>query len=134
MGGTMDGPEADSWSQPNLIPILWTLKTLSTRLREVAATLVRQTQGKDASRTLAALQRAETKIWAIAGELLGVQKRLQAVGTEPGLSNSSAAPQDVSRLKGATELLAVIKFVLAGRLEPGISPAPTRYRRRSGAP
>jgi len=112
-GATLRGPEL-RWVTADL-------ETIRDRLAEVADKLETTNDGPCAAHAGWALAVAQRRLWALAGELVGVQKRLLTMGADLIQSaRATRAVADTKELDAAAELLAVIQCVIADNLDPAV--------------
>jgi hypothetical protein len=128
MGGTIDEPDSGG----ELRAIGRDLEELRDRLGEAAARFERRGRGPDDAGASWAAAVTRRHLWALAGELLGMQERLLMLGADVARARSAGGRfRAAMPAPAAAEALGVIQCVIADRLDPAIDALVSLCRQRT---
>jgi len=114
--------DLDPWDRVQVRAVAEDLKSVANRAKLVATSLEKAPAGEDRRRTRRRLEVVRKQIASFAGELLGLQLRLQWIGEGMLRAGPPAAESTAEDDLDATEqMLATIQCVLTDRLAPGIA-------------
>jgi len=128
MGEASDEPDSGG----ELRAIGRDLEDLRDRLGEAAARFERRGRESHDTRTNWAAAVTRRHLWALAGELLGMQERLLMLGADVARTRSAGGPPRAAMpARAAAEALGVIQCVIADRLDPAIDALVSLCRQRT---